>query len=193
MGDKNYDTFTDANGVFRQTEIKRIPLPLNNFWLAAGTPLAAFSNGASTVPGLALDNSKSAGIRWNNHATPDEVYTTFHSPSDRRPGKDLTLKIRAEKSGATLADTSPFTVQAFNQVDGALADADTDFGGDSSAMTGDAAAKTVQTVSRALASADLSDGATVTLSIQPKDGKLGTDDVTVNEAWIEYEAVVTST
>jgi hypothetical protein len=183
--------FTDANGVFRLTRKGRIALSLSCFWLAGGTPLAAFANGASTTPGLALDNAKAAGVRWNNHATPDEIYTSFLAPSDRRPGTDLVVKIRASKSGATAGDAVVFTIQAFNQVDGALSDADTDFGGDSSAMTGNAAAKTVQLVSRALASADISDGSAITMSFQPKDGTLGTDDVTVHQIWVEYEQIFT--
>lgn len=185
--------YHDTNGKYVQTERGKIPLPLNNFWLPTGAPLAAFADGASPTPGLALDNSEAAGIRWNNHGTPTEVVTTFQAPTDRKPGTVATVKVRASKSGATAADTSPFTINAFNQVDGALHDADADFGGDTNAMTGDAAAKTVQTVGRDLASADLVDGATVTLKVQPKDGELDTDDVTVHEIWIEYEKIATST
>ena len=192
MGDLT-GPYHDTNGKYVQTERGRIPLPLNNFWLPTGAPLAAFADGASPAPGLALDNSEAAGIRWNNHATPTEAYTTFQAPTDRKPGTVATVKVRASKSGATAADTSPFTITAFNQVDGALHDADANFGGDTGAMDGDATAKTVQLVSRDLASADLVDGATVTLSVQPKDGELDTDDVTVHEVWIDYERAVTAT
>jgi hypothetical protein len=85
-----------------------------------------------------------------------------------------------------------FTVAAFNHPASALRDADADFGGASSAMTGDAATKTVQKVTRTLAAADLPDASTAdpsptfTLSVKPTDGTLGTDDVTIHSIQVEY-------
>ncbi len=183
--------YHDSTGKYVQTERGKIPLPLNNFWLAAGTPLAAFADGATDVPGLALDNSEAAGIRWNNHAAPLAVWTTFVAPEDRKPGTDITVKVHASKSGATDADDIIFVVTAFNQVVGALHDADADFGGSSTAMVGTATAKTVQLCEATLASANLSDGATVSLSIKPTD--MATDDVTMHSVTLEYERIVSST
>ncbi len=184
--------YTDDHGQYRQTETAMLRLPLNNFWLAAGTPLAAFADGASPTPGLALDNSEAAGIRWNNHATPSAIWTQVAMPNDRRPYTGMTLKILASKSGATVGDAVTFTVTAFNQANGALHDADADFGGASSAMDGDATAKTVQLCTLALGQADLADApANTSISIKPTDGLLGTDDVTIHAAWLEYERVIT--
>lgn len=179
--------YHDSRGIYRATDTARIDLELNNFWLSTGAPLAAFADGASATPGLARDNSKAVGIRWNNHATPSAVYTQVTMPGDRQPGTAMTLNIVASKSGATLADAVTFTVSAFNQVVGALQDADADFGGASGAMTGNATAKTVQRVTRTLASADLADAPNcVSLGFKPTDGTLGTDDVTVHAVFIEY-------
>jgi len=186
--------YYDSNGRYTQTEQRFIPLPMSNFWLAAGTPLAAFADGAFTPPGLALANSKAAGVRWNNHATPDEMYTTVHMPPDRKPGSNMTLHVVASKVGATLADAVTFTVAAYNQVVGALHDADANFGGASSAMVGNAATKTVQECTLTLASADLgAEPTVVTLSIQPTDGTLSTDDVVIHGISLEYERIVTAT
>lgn len=181
--------YHDSTGVYRRTTTAVIPLAFQS--LDDGTALAAFADGASPTPGLAVDNSEAAGIRWNNHATPTPVAATFPVPTDRKPGTNMTLVVLASKSGATLADAVTFTVAAFGQPVSALHDADANFGGASSAMTGDAAAKTVQKCTLALASADIPAApANVTLTLQPTDGTLGTDDVTVHKAWLEYEKIV---
>jgi hypothetical protein len=155
-----------------------------------GTALAAFSDGASSTPGLALDNSEAAGIRWNNHASPDPVCTVVPVPYDLDESEDVTLTVVASKSGATAGDATRFTVEVFNNVTGALHDADADFGGDTAAMTGDAAAKTVQAVDLTLDAADLPDpdsaAACMTITLQPKDGDIGTDDVTVHFVRLTY-------
>jgi len=55
-------------------------------------------------------------------------------------------------------------------------------------MTGDATAKTVQEVTLTLALANLTAyPAAVELTIKPKDGTLGVDDVIMLAAWIEYK------
>jgi hypothetical protein len=94
----------------------------------------------------------------------------------------------AAKTGATIGDATKFTISAYNNVVGALYDADADFGGDTDAMTGDATAKTVQHVTLTLSLANLAAyPAVIELTIQPKDGTLGTDDVIMLAAWIEYQ------
>ena len=101
---------------------------------------------------------------------------------------NATLHILAAKVGATVGDAVTFTVEAFNNVVDALYDADADFGGATDAMTGDAATKTVQHVTRTLALANLAAyPAAVELTIQPTDGTLGTDDVIMLAHWIEYQ------
>lgn len=164
-----------------------------DFYLLTGAPLAIFANGASAVPGSALVESEAFGIRWNNNATLDGVVTSYLVPPDADIAADFTLHIRAAKIGATVGDAVTFDVGAWNQVVGSTYIADTNYGGTSSAMTGDAATKTVQNVTRTLALADLAAyPATVTLSIKPTDGTLGTDDLLFLGAFVLYKKKLVS-
>jgi len=165
-----------------------MPIPVGGNWHEVdGTALAAFSDGASNTPGLALDNSEAGGIRWNNAAAPDPICTTIAMPQDLDDGCDVVVHILASKSGATLADATTFDVGAFFQTVGALHDADADAGGTSSAMVGDATAKTVQEETVTIAAANVAASPScLTLTLQPTDGTLGTDDVTVHAIWLEY-------
>jgi len=169
-----------------------IDIPVGANWFEVdGTALAAFADGVSNTPGLAFDNSKSAGIRWNNAAAPDPICTVVPAPWDMDNSADAEIQVMASKSGNTLADAVTWTIGVFNLVDGAAADADADYGGASSAMTGDAAAKTVQTETLTLANANLPDpdaagGAAFSITMQPTDGLLDTDDVTVHAVRIRY-------
>jgi len=163
-----------------------IPLPLGAFQEQDGTTLADFS--AGPTPGWSAGD-ESGGIRWGAHANPDPVSTQFLWPPDLDASVNATLHLIAAKTGATVGDAVAWTVEAFNNVVGALYDADADYGGDSSAMTGDATAKTVQdeTLTLALANLPASVPGVTTLTIQPKDGTLGTDDVILLGAYIEYQ------
>lgn len=164
-----------------------IDLAPSNFYLLTGAPLAIFADGASAVPGSAVVDSKAFAVRWNNNATLNGIVTSFRMPPDADIAANMVLTIYASKTGATLADAVTFDVGAFNQVVGALHDADSDFGGTSSAMTGDAAAKTIQAVTRTLALANLAASpASVTLTIKPTNGTLGTDDLVFHGARIAY-------
>lgn len=161
-------------------------LPLGAFTEQDGTALADFADGASTTPGWSAGD-ESHGIRWNNHANPDPISTSVPTPPDFDNSANATLKILAAKTGATAGDAVTWLVEAFNNVDGALYDADADYGGTSSAMTGDATAKTCQLETLTLATANLpAAGGVIVLTIQPTDGTLGTDDVILLGAWIEY-------
>jgi hypothetical protein len=186
--------YTDKNGRYTQTEQKIVRLPLNNFWLAAGTPLAAFADAAAVTPGLALNDSEAAGVRWNNHATPAAMFTTLPIPGDRRPNTAIVVKALVSKSGATAGDVTTLTIGAFFQTVGALSDADADAGGASNAVTAAATAKTVQLVQVSIAAADVPDApANLTLAVKPTAGTLGTDDLTIHAIWLEYERIVTPT
>lgn len=165
-----------------------IALRPSDFYLLTGAPLAAFSNGASAVPGSAVVDSKAFGVRWNNNATLDAIVTTIEVPPDMDVTANATLSIKASKIGATLADATTFTVALYNQTTGALHDADADFGGVTSPMTGDAATKTIQSVTRTLALADLAGSpAGMTLILKPTDGTLDTDDVVFLGGRITYQ------
>lgn len=175
--------------LLQQIQDPIISIPLWAAQEADGTALAAFVDGASTTPGLAVGDSKSRGIRWNNHATPDPIGFNFQIPSDADVAEDMTMYFLASKTGATLADAVAWTCTFFNMVAGALHDADSDFGGDSSAMTGDAAAKTLQLESLTLAAADLpATGSIISATVQPKDGTLGTDDVILQGCYVQYKS-----
>jgi hypothetical protein len=163
-----------------------IPVPMPAI-TDAGVALAVFSNGDSPTPGYCA-TAKGLGIRWNNHGTPGAVGTKVVVPPDADVTANMVLHILAAKTGATVGDATKFTVAAYNNVVGAAYDADDNFGGDTSAMTGDATAKTVQEVTLTLALANLAAyPAAIELTIKPKDGTLGTDDVIMLAAWIEYK------
>jgi hypothetical protein len=171
-----------------QTTQGVIELPLGAFTLDDGTALAAYA--AAPTPGWALTNAKAYGIYWGTHATPTPIGTTVYIPQELDPTANATLNILCSKVGATLADATTFTITAFNQVNGALHDADADYGGASSAIVGDAATKTLQKSTRTLALANLPDpqtaNCTVSITLQPTDGTLGTDDIIVHRVWITY-------
>lgn len=166
-------------------------IPIGSFYLATGAPLAIFADGASAVPGSELNNSKAFGIRWNDNGTHDSILGSFTIPDDADVSEDMTLVIHASKSGATVGDATTFVVEAYNQVVGALADADANYGGTTSAMTGDATAKTVQEVTLTLANANLpAKGQSVSLLIEPTSAVLGTDDVTIHSVEVKYTSLL---
>lgn len=161
-------------------------IPLGAATEEDGTALADFSDGASVTPGWGAA-SEIFGIRWNNHANPDPIAVNVPIPPDLDASADVILHFLAAKTGATVGDAVKWTVTAFNNADGELYDTDDDFGGDSSAMTGDATAKTCQDETLTLAAADVAASPCVLhLTIQPKDGTLGTDDVILIAVWMEY-------
>jgi hypothetical protein len=183
--------FTDSNGRFIPTRNSNVALAFSDFEIAAGTPLAAFANGASTTPGVAFDNSKAAGVRWNNDAAPAAMYAAVLMPRHRQPGTDIIVHVLASKSGATVGDATTFTINAWAQTNGALQDAATDAGGATGALTGNAAAKTVQHVTRTLLGVNMPSAVSgvptvLTIGIKPTAGTLGTDDITVHSVWLEY-------
>lgn len=188
--------YTDSQGRYRATKQALVPILLSH--LAAGTPLAAFADGAVATPGLALDDSEAVGVRWNNHATPAAAWARALSLVDRQPGTDVKVHVIASKTGATIGDATTFTVAAFFQPVGALRDADANAGGATSAMTGNATSKTVQRVSLTIAAADVPNASatdpvpTLSLSVKPTDGTLGTDDVTIHQVLLEYTAAEVS-
>lgn len=167
-----------------------INIPLTGAILAAGTPMAAFAdNAGASAPGITLANSKVVGLRWNNNESQTAVWLgSIPIPADFDITADAVLNVLASKTGATSGDATTFTIAAFNNASGALHDADSDFGGATSAMTGNATAKTIQKVTRTLALADLaSNPNAISMSIKPTDGTLGTDDVIVHAVYLEYK------
>jgi hypothetical protein len=165
----------------------QIPVDVTSGILAAGTPMAAWAdNAGASAPGVTLVDSESVGIRWNNFATQTAVWYRVPMPPDLDAAEDLVMHVLASKSGATVGDATTFTVTAFFQTVGALHDADADLGGATSAMTGDATAKTVAELTLSLASAEVpAFPCALSFSIKPTNGLLGTDDVIVHAIWFE--------
>lgn len=153
--------------------------------LTGGAPMAAFVNGASAVPGTEFTDSKICSVRWNNNATLNPIQLTVYLPAPADPAAPAVLHLHCSKVGATLADATTFTVQAFAATVGGLHDAGSDMGGTSSAIVGNAATKTVQESTLTLTGANLPDGACeLTITIQPTNGTLGTDDLCLHTAYI---------
>lgn len=162
--------------------------------LAAGTPLAAFADNASSQPGITLANSKAKAVRWNNNATQVAVWYSVPMPQNLDDAKDLVVHFLVSKSGATLADVTKITFSGFFQTVGALHDADSDVGGDTGAVTGDATAKTVSELTYTIAAADVPPSPSVlSFSIKPKDGTLGTDDFLCMGIWFEFVPALLTT
>jgi hypothetical protein len=188
--------FTDSTGTYRLTTQGKRDLELNNFWLIAGTPLAAFANGASATPGLTVDNSETGGIRWNNNATLTAVFTAVPVPIDRQPNTSMIVHIACSKSGATVGDATTFDVGFFSAPTAGLSDASANAGGTTPAILGSAAAKTGQHVQLTIAAASIPNPtslavpATMTISVKPTDGTLGTDDMTITGIYVEYTKIV---
>jgi len=163
-----------------------IQIPMGAWTEQDGTALADFADGASATPGWHAGD-EGFGIRWNNHANPDPIATSVVIPNDLDATADVVVHVLAAKVGATVGDAVTWTIEAFNNSDGALYDADTDFGGTSSAMTGNATSKTCQEETLTLAAANVAAAPCVlNLTLQPTDGTLGTDDVIVFGVWLEY-------
>jgi hypothetical protein len=163
-----------------------ISIPMSVWQEQDGTALADFVGASAALPGYSAGD-ESFGIRWNNHANPDPISCSISTPADFDNSQDVTMNILAAKTGATSGDAVTWLVEAFNNVDAALYDADADYGGTSSAMTGADTAKTAQLETLTLAAADLpAANSVIVLTLQPTDGTLGTDDVIVLGVWLNY-------
>lgn len=166
-----------------------IPIPLGGaIDIATGAVLAVFAGGASTTPGTQFTDSKTSGIRWNNDAAPGAIAVNVAMPQDLDADAPVVFHALVSKTGATLADATKLTVGAFEHIPGALHDADADFGGDTTAVTGDAAAKTLTEVTLTFTAANIHAApSSLCLTIKPKAGTLGTDDFILHSAWLEYQ------
>lgn len=156
--------------------------------LATGAPMAVFANGASSVPGVEVTNSKVASVRWNDHATPAAIVVTLPMPQNLDDTANVVFHALVSKIGATVGDATKLTVGVFEQVVGALHDADSDMGGDTDAVVGDATSKTVSEITLALTGANIhASPQTLTFTIKPKSGTLGADDFCLHGAWLEMK------
>ncbi len=159
-------------------------IPIQTWQEADGTALAVHA--AAPTPGYNA-TAEAMGIRWATHANPDPIGVSVPIPPDLDASSDVIVHVLAYKTGATSGDTVDWLIEAFNNPDAALFDADADFGGTASSMTGAATAKTLQEETLTLAAANVAASPCVLqLTLQPTDGKLGTDDVVVVGVWLEY-------
>jgi hypothetical protein len=181
----NFTEATTANGAIQSAlrESRVIRVPIASFLDADGDPLAKWVDNASPNPGFNLTASKALGLRWNNNATQGQpVLCSIKLPLNSGTS-DMTMFIIASKVGATVGDAVTFTVVAYPLNVGALHDAPSDAGGVSTAMTGSAPTKTVQQVSMGIAFEDIQDNESLTFTITPTSGTLGTDDVIIHEIY----------
>lgn len=170
-----------------KSSIAKIPLPIFAFVDASdGTALAAYAADDAGTVGFWSDGTKALGLRWNNTGgTTKTVGTTFKVPEDCDLTVAPVIKIKAAKTGNTLGDATTFVCGMYSQAEGAAYDAGANLGATSGGMTGNAAAKTVQLVSATL-TVFPAVAAGMSLTINPTAAKLGTDDVIIFDAWIEY-------
>jgi len=165
-----------------------LPIPMGAWTEQDGTVLAVHS--AAPTPGI-FATAEGHGIQWAAHANPDPIAASIPIPLDLNASADVIVHVLAAKTGATAGDAVTWLIEAFNNADGAAYDADANFGGTSSAMTGDATAKDCQEETLTLANANVAGAPCVLqLTLQPTDGTLGTDDVIVFGVWLEYTKLI---
>lgn len=167
--------------------VPRIVPDLKAAILAAGTPMAAWANNAASNPGVTLDNSKAVGIRWNNNAAQAAVWTSAELPLDMDVTKPCVVVVMASKSGATVGDATTFDVGIYQQTPAALEDANSNLGGTTGALVGNATAKTVTKLTLGIPGNTFAAAPShLTITLMPTSGTLGTDDAVCNGFWIEY-------
>lgn len=164
-----------------------VPIPLASFLDADGDPLAKFSSASSPTFGFNLADSEALCLRWNNDATPGTALCQVPLPYDLDDTKAAQLEFLCSKSGATVGDATTLTIAAYITATGALHDADSNCGGVSNALTGDATAKTTALLSREIAAADIPANAhSMTFTVTPTAGTLGTDDLLIHSVRLRY-------
>lgn len=180
-------TDIDALQVDAATTNALIRVPLTSLTKSDATPIGKFADGADTTFGLNIADSEALCVRWNNHATPGTALCQVELPYDLDDAGPINLEFVASKSGATLGDATTLTIAAYIITVGDLHDADTNCGGVTNALVGDATAKTTALLSRTIAAGDVPVGArSLTMSITPTAGKLGTDDLLIHSIGVRY-------
>lgn len=175
----------------RTTVNQIMPIPLTSFLDADGDPLAKFVSEAMPTFGFNLADSEALCLRWNNDANPGTALCQVTLPKDLDDTAPAYLEFLCSKSGATLADAVTLTVAAFIVAAGDLHDADADCGGVTGALTGDATAKTTAVLSLTLAAADIPANArSMTFTVTPTAGLLGTDDLLIHQVQLRYKRKV---
>lgn len=187
---------TDVEGALQEIyqDIKSahavMPIPLTSFVDADGDPLAKFVSAGSPTFGFNLADSEAMNIRWNNDANPGTALCQVMLPPDLDGTAAMQLEFLCSKSGATVGDATTLTVTAFIIAPGDLHDADANAGAVSDALVGNAAAKTTKLLTVTIAAADIPDTTTtlsMTFTVTPTAGTLGTDDLMVHMVRLRYK------
>lgn len=185
--DSDDDTRLDALETDAATANASMSIPLASFLDADGDPLAKFVSAASPTFGFNLADSEALNLRWNNDATPGTALCQIAIPKDLDDTANAYLEFLCSKSGATLADATTLTIAAYIVAEGNLHDADANCGGVTAALVGDAAAKTTDKLSLTIAAADIPSGAeSMTFTVTPTAGTLGTDDLMIHAVRLKY-------
>jgi len=165
-------------------------VPLTGFLDPDGDPLAKFvADNVGTV-GYNLADTEALNLRWNNYpGNPGVVaITQIALPLDLDDAADAQIEFLCSKSGATAGDATVLTVSAYIVSAGDLHDADTIVTGDTTALVGNATAKTTAMISFTLTAANIPAAAhSMTLKIMPKSGLIETDDFMVHSIRLRYK------
>lgn len=191
----NFTSATTVEGalaeVYQHTKSvqKQLNIPLTTFVDADGDPIVKFNNGVAD--GFQIADSKACVYRVNDAASPPVIMTNVAMPQDLDDTADVVIHALLSKSGATIGDACTLTFACYFHTVAALHDADTNCGGASSAIVGNATAKTVTEVTRTIAHADVPAApCSLTLTMKITDGTLGTDDAFIHAVWLEYKGKV---
>jgi hypothetical protein len=155
-----------------------VPVPLTAFTREDGTPLAKFSDGASTIPGFSQEASGELMLRWNNHATPVRVIFQVPLPNALDEAADLEIHFKAAATDTN--DTPVMDMAAF--IDGSA-----DVAGAGPEVLDNVMTEYVMTI----AAADVPAGARLlTVAMGPTAGELGADDLLLSAPWLEIKPVL---
>lgn len=170
-------------------------IPLTSFLDADGDPLAKFVSAGSPTFGFNLADSEALNLRWNNDAAPGTALCQVNIPDDLDDTADAQLEFLCSKSGATVGDATTLTLTAFIIKPGDLHDADANAGGVTDALVGNAAAKTTKLLTRTIGNADIpaGTGRSMTFTVTPTAGLLGTDDLMIHAVRLRYKRALQAT
>jgi hypothetical protein len=101
------------------------------------------------------------------------------------------LEFLCSKSGATSGDATTLTIAAFIIGNGDLHDSDADCGSVTDALVGAATAKTTKVLTCTITAANVPAGArSMTFTVTPTAGLLGTDDLMLHSVRLRYKRKV---
>jgi hypothetical protein len=164
-----------------------INIPLTSFLASDGAVLAKFANAGSPTFGFNLADSEALNLRWNNDANPGSALCQLTLPPDLDDTAAAEFEFLCSKSGATVGDATTLTLAVQLLVDGDLHDGDTPVAIVTDALVGNATAKTTKRLTGTLGASDIQPGAsTMTFTVTPTAGLLGTDDLMIHSARFRY-------